>query len=111
IITNELLVVLNLHIRQKKKFPSPVCPRYKNEIEDGKYWLCCKKKRNSVREVIQKSLNEMTKKKNETKKIHLTQAQKQDYKEMYMAMYFDPNTNVKIGIITKDCELMIEGKN
>ncbi|CAG8799926.1 32012_t:CDS:1, partial [Gigaspora margarita] len=58
LITNELPVALNLHIRQKEKFPNPIYPRCINKIKDDKYWLCCMANKTEIREVLLKSLDE-----------------------------------------------------
>ncbi|CAG8786703.1 25145_t:CDS:2, partial [Gigaspora margarita] len=114
IINNEtvaLTVALNLHIRQKKKFPNPICPRCTNEIEDEKHWLCCTVNETGIKEVLLKSLDKWAKKEDKKNKIQLTKEQKQDFLERYMLTYLDPNTNQKIEIITQNIERVIEGRH
>ncbi|CAG8584240.1 266_t:CDS:2 [Gigaspora margarita] len=68
-ITNKLPVALNLHIRQKEKFPNPICPRCTNEIEDEKHWLYCAVNETGIKEVLLMSLDEWVKKEDKKNKI------------------------------------------
>ncbi|CAG8573576.1 35849_t:CDS:2 [Gigaspora margarita] len=94
ILTNELLVAMNMYIRNPAQNSDATCPRCEKKAKDDRHWIICKANMITLDKIIRQAVDRC---------LSVIEGKKtrQMGNEQYKAIYMSSESKLKIGIITK----------